>query len=97
MGQPARHRHRPDHPPRLRGLPPGDGNPERARTGVRDVRFDDWTPTPVYARDRLAPGDVLRGPAVVEEFGSTLPLHPGFRARVDPHGNIVITKGEQAA
>jgi len=83
--------------PRLRGLPPGDGNPERARTGVRDVRFDDWTPTPVYARDRLAPGDVLRGPAVVEEFGSTLPLHPGFRARVDPHGNIVITKGEQAA
>ncbi|GAA4094386.1 MULTISPECIES: hydantoinase/oxoprolinase family protein [Actinomadura] len=82
--------------PRLRERPPGDGNPERARTGVRDVHFDDWTPTPVYRRERLAPGDVLRGPAVIEEFGSTLPLHPGFRARVDAHGNLVITKGDDA-
>ena len=29
--------------------------------------------------------------AVVEEFGSTLPLHPGFTARVDGHGNLVVT------
>ena len=28
---------------------------------------------------------------VVEEFGSTLPLHPGFTARVDGHGNLVVT------
>jgi N-methylhydantoinase A len=35
---------------------------------------------------------VIDGPAVVEEYGSTLPLHPGFRARVDAHGNLVIAK-----
>lgn len=78
---------RPDPPVR----PPGDGDPSRARTGVRRVFFDDWADVPVYARERLEPGDVLAGPAVVEEFGSTLPLHPGFTARVDGHGNLVVT------
>ncbi|GLY71961.1 methylhydantoinase [Actinoallomurus iriomotensis] len=72
--------------------PPGDGDPARARTGVRRVFFDDWAEVPVYARERLEPGDVLTGPAVVEEFGSTLPLHPGFSARVDGHGNLVVTR-----
>jgi N-methylhydantoinase A len=78
---------RPDPPVR----PPGDGDPERARTGARRVFFDDWADVPVYARERLEPGDVLTGPAVIEEFGSTLPLHPGFSARVDGHGNLVVT------
>jgi N-methylhydantoinase A len=74
--------------------PPGDGDPGRARTGVRRVFFDDWADVPVYARERLEPGDVLTGPAVVEEFGSTLPLHPGFAARVDGHGGLVVTRRE---
>jgi GTP-binding protein len=45
----------------------------------------------VDARAGLRPGDAVAGPAVVEEYGSTLPLHPGFRARVDRHGNLVVT------
>ncbi|GAA4500694.1 hydantoinase/oxoprolinase family protein [Actinoallomurus oryzae] len=75
--------------------PPGDGDPSRARTGARRVFFDDWADVPVYARERLEPGDVLTGPAVIEEFGSTLPLHPGFSARVDGHGNLVVTRWER--
>ncbi|HEX2317004.1 MAG TPA: hydantoinase/oxoprolinase family protein, partial [Thermomonospora sp.] len=78
--------------PRLDKHPPGDGDPSRARTGSRPVRFEDWADTPVYRRDLLAPGDVLRGPAVIEEFGSTVPLHPGFQARVDPYGSLVVTR-----
>jgi N-methylhydantoinase A len=70
---------------------PGDGDPGRARTGTRRVFFDDWADVPIYARERLEPGDVLHGPAVIEEFGSTLPLHPGCTARVDGHGNLVVT------
>jgi N-methylhydantoinase A len=70
---------------------PGDGDPARARTGTRRVYFDEWADVPVYARERLDPGDVLYGPAVIEEFGSTLPLHPGFTARLDGHGNLVVT------
>ena len=32
------------------------------------------------------------GPAIVEEFGSTVPVHPGFAVRVDAFGNLVVTK-----
>ena len=47
--------------------------------------------TAVYARARLAPGDEVRGPAVVEEEGSTLVIGPGGNARVAASGNIVVT------
>jgi N-methylhydantoinase B len=70
----------------------GDGDPSRALTGHRRVVFDTALDgVPVYWRERLRPGDVLAGPAIVEEFGSTIPLHPGFEARVDAHLNLVIT------
>ena len=53
--------------------------------------------TPVYWRPDLSPGDVLHGPAVVEEFGSTIPLHPGFRAEVDGFGNVRVTRDRETA
>jgi N-methylhydantoinase A len=78
--------------PAVRALPRGDGDCERARTGTRSVYFDDWEDTPVYARTQLHAGDEFDGPAIVEEFGSTTPIHPGFRVRVDGHGNLVVTR-----
>jgi N-methylhydantoinase A len=78
--------------PRLRELEHRDGGPDRARTGVRPVFFDDWVDTPVYWRPDLAPGDVVVGPAIIEEFGSTVPLHPRFTATVDRFGNLVVRK-----
>ncbi|QXJ25372.1 hydantoinase/oxoprolinase family protein [Actinomadura graeca] len=78
--------------PRPRRRPPGDGDPSRARTGARRVHFGSWEDAVVYRRDALAPGDVVEGPAVIEEFGSTLPLHPGFRAGCDGLGNLVVTR-----
>ncbi len=78
--------------PQLRRLEPGDGTSAHARTGQRPVTFGDQPlDTPVYARARLLAGDVLAGPAIVEEFGSTVPLHPGFTARVDDLANLVVT------
>jgi N-methylhydantoinase A len=78
--------------PKLAELSPRDGGVERARTGVRSVFFDAWAETPVYWRPDLAPDDEITGPAVLEEFGSTVPLHPGFTARVDRHGNLVVRR-----
>ncbi|WP_433478408.1 hydantoinase/oxoprolinase family protein [Spirillospora sp. CA-142024] len=78
--------------PRLVERPPGDGDPSRARTGRRTVYFDAWEESAIYRREKLAPGDTIEGPAVIEEFGSTLPLHPGFTARLDGHGNLVVTR-----
>jgi N-methylhydantoinase A len=81
--------------PSLRELEPGDGDAGRARTGSRPVCFDAGAgrlPTPIFRRDRLRPGDTVGGPAVIEEYGSTLPLHPGFRAEVDRLGNLVVVR-----
>ena len=58
--------------PVLPELPRGDGRPARALTGVRPVFFDSWVDTPIYARSGLLPGDEIAGPAVIEEFGSTI-------------------------
>ena len=77
--------------PDLPKVEPGDGDPGAARRGQRQVWFDGaWHATPLYARDRLRAGDTVAGPAVVEEFGSTVPLPPGFTAVVDDLGNLVI-------
>jgi N-methylhydantoinase A len=51
-----------------------------------------WWATPIYPRAALRPGDVIDGPAVIEEYGSTLPVHPGFTAETDPHGNLVVRR-----
>jgi N-methylhydantoinase A len=60
------------------------------RDGTRPVYFDGWHDTPVHARERLR-GEIA-GPAVIQEFGSTLPIHPGFTARVDELGNVVVRR-----
>jgi N-methylhydantoinase A len=68
----------------------------RAQTGSRPVVFRRAAaalPTPVYWRPELAPRDVVSGPAVIEEYGATVPVHPGFVARVDRFGNLLVTGG----
>jgi len=79
---------RPDLPP----LPGRAGDASRACTGSRKVCFDEWSDTPIYWRPGLAPGDRIFGPAVIEEFGSTIPVHPGFAATVDPLGNLLVSR-----
>lgn len=67
----------------------------RASTGRRPVCFDPefgYVDTVVYDRSRLRAGDEFSGPAIVEEFGSTTPVHPGFDVHVDEFGNLVIRK-----
>jgi N-methylhydantoinase A len=56
----------------------------------RPVRFDDWVDTEIIDRSSLRPGTTITGPAVIEEFSSTVPVHPGFAAVVDALGNLLI-------
>jgi N-methylhydantoinase A len=55
---------------------------------------DGYVDTPLHQRGDLGPGVRVEGPAIVEEFGSTIPLHPGFSARVDERLNIIVTRSE---
>ena len=68
----------------------------RSEPGTRwPVCFDaaeGYVDTPVLWRPDLPPGTVVDGPAILEEFGSTVPLHPGFSARIDEYLNIIVTR-----
>ena len=45
--------------------------------------------------DDLAPARRRPGRPIIEEFGSTVPLHPGFTARIDDYLNIIVTRERQ--
>jgi N-methylhydantoinase A len=51
---------------------------------------------PVWERARLPAGAALRGPAIVEEFGATTVVPPGWRGAVDAHGHLVFTREDRA-
>jgi N-methylhydantoinase A len=77
--------------PKLAELPPGDGRVERARGGQRAVVFDGTVrECATYARVRLRPGDVVPGPAIVEEYGATTVVFPAMTAEVDRFGNLLL-------
>jgi N-methylhydantoinase A len=43
---------------------------------------------PVWERERLPERAVIAGPAIVEEFGATTVVLPGWRGTLDDHGNL---------
>ncbi|PYM69423.1 MAG: 5-oxoprolinase, partial [Candidatus Rokuibacteriota bacterium] len=51
---------------------------------------------PVWERERLPERGVLRGPAVVEEFGATTVVPPGWGGVVDEHGNLRFEREARA-
>lgn len=66
-----------------------------ANTGKRRAYFGKHLPTPTFAREALRAGNVIAGPALIEEHASTSVLLPGDRMRVDEFGNLVIEVGRR--
>jgi N-methylhydantoinase A len=66
------------------------GGSEKAR---RPVWFADAgrVDTGVHERDRMAPGDTIAGPAVIESLDSTIVVPPSWSARMDERGFILMT------
>jgi N-methylhydantoinase A len=81
--------------PDVRRIAAGTGA-ATARTGTRRAWFTDEVDAVLYDRTKLGAGDVVVGPAVIEEFGSTVPVHPGFRAKVDDYGNLRLSRSSQS-
>jgi N-methylhydantoinase A len=74
-------------------LPPDAPSDARPRGG-REVFFEEtFGPTSVYRRCDLGVGATLRGPAIVEEEGSTTVLPPRWAAMVDAFANLVLERG----
>lgn len=61
--------------------------------GEREVYWSKqlgFAATPVYNRERLEPGQVVDGPAILEQMDSTTVLGPGQKAAVDEYRNLRI-------
>ena len=67
----------------------GDADPVVAR---RPVLFEGVgaVDAAIYRRELLRAGDVLTGPAVVEQQDSTTVLPPATRSVVDPYGTLIV-------
>ena len=80
--------------PKSRELGSVGGDLDDAQKGMRSVYFaetEGYIDCPVYDRYQLRAGQLLVGPAIVVELDSTSVIHPGYEARVDRFGNLVIT------
>ena len=80
--------------PRLREVTGNraQGTAEKGRRSVFFAESNGFVACPIYDRYRLYAADVIPGPAIVEEFDSTTLIHPGYEARVDKYGNLLLTK-----
>ena len=50
--------------------------------------------TPVFERERLAPGDRIAGPAIIAEKNATTVVEPGWRAQVTRSDHLVLERVE---
>ncbi|TWP38858.1 hydantoinase B/oxoprolinase family protein [Leekyejoonella antrihumi] len=72
-----------------------------AKVATQDVTFDvhgkpQTFPTPFYDRTRLGAGQRIEGPAIIEQYDTTVIVPPAFTANIDEHGNIVVACPQQA-
>jgi N-methylhydantoinase A/oxoprolinase/acetone carboxylase beta subunit len=66
-------------------------DPSGARKGEREIHHPEGRiSATVYDRDRLASGNVVEGPALVEATDTTIVIPSGMRMTVDQHGTGVI-------
>jgi len=79
--------------PRRAPLPEGTRDPAGALKGTRAVWFAEiggWRKTHVLDRTKLLSGNVIAGPAIIEEHDASTLVHPGWEAAVDQHGNLLL-------
>lgn len=77
----------------IQAEPVGHADPSLAETGRRSVFFPElagYVPTPIYERTLLKAGNVITGPAIVEQLDATTVILPGQVATVDAYRNIII-------
>ena len=77
----------------MAGLVAPDAAALRTHKPVYFRSAGDYVSTPVYKRALLKSGNVITGPALVEEHASTTVVQPGDAFVVDPFGNLQISIG----
>jgi len=52
--------------------------------------YQSFVDTPLYERRALASGQIIKGPAIVEQEDTTTVIYPNQQADVDDWGNLII-------
>ncbi|MFQ6063263.1 MAG: hydantoinase/oxoprolinase family protein, partial [Methanosarcinales archaeon] len=65
------------------------GSLESAFKYEREAYFGECKNVPVYEHSLLSCGNIINGPAIIEQVESTIVIHPEQKAKVDEYGNVV--------
>lgn len=70
--------------------PPANRNPIKGSRRVHFQESGSFVDCPIYDRSLLAPGQEVRGPAIVEQMDTTTVVLPGQRASALPSGGSLL-------
>jgi N-methylhydantoinase A len=77
----------------LAALAPGpEASVPAAERGARNVWFGGWQEARIYDRLLLPVGAEIPGPAILEQPDATIVVDPGFTARIDRFGNVILRR-----
>jgi N-methylhydantoinase A len=78
-------------PRRLEAPKPASAPPPIGERSVFDAKLGKRVTVPMFDRGALAPGVVIKGPALIVEEGTSTYVSPSFDAAVDAGGALVLT------
>lgn len=77
-------------PPEISRKPcPTEVEPARSRS-VYFQQAGGFVPTAIMARNSLAPGEEVAGPAIIDEWTTTTLVPPGWNCLCDEYGNLIL-------
>src|SRR5258706_343638 len=80
--------------PTALGLPksPRFAGKPQPETNVRMFSDDAWHDAPLYRVERLAAGNIIRGPAIITDANATTVVEPQWQAEVTAQGHLLLTR-----
>ena len=73
----------------------GNPNPSQIKKEARPVYFakeDGFRDCSIQDRERLKSGDIVKGPAIIEQYDSTTVIQPEMLVKVDDLGNLIMVR-----
>ncbi|HMK36913.1 MAG TPA: hydantoinase/oxoprolinase family protein [Desulfomonilaceae bacterium] len=84
--------------PERKSLPWSSPDPMKFVKGKREVHFEEefgFVPTTIYDGDQMQPGNIVEGPAIVEQKTTTVVVPPKARLEVTTYGDYLLRLGAE--
>ena len=82
--------------PKLNPVDKGGSKPaEESIVEERKVSFEEagaFVECPVFRREKLRPGNTIAGPAIIEQYDSTIVVYPQWTTEIDDYTNIILRR-----